>query len=249
MFSGMNMLNTMANNSYYNPLAFNNNPYNFGLNSLNKTNFNSNLSYQNFYNNSYNNYSDIYTRDLGNVSNPYDVEYSDKTHTNIGLTEAERKATDDGETIDKGLQKLNSSDKKFKYAGSDATDEEKKSALLKYSKSYVAFIDTDADDLISEDEFVEHEQESSTSRNDKALRAAYRQFDLNGDGLDASEFAALLRTYDRNNDGTITSEEFKDANRASISGIQYTAKGDEDKDRFRTKLINNYRKLFGDDSI
>ena len=180
------------------------------------------------------------------IDDDAEVTYTVKGGEQAELTAAEKAATADGEALDTAL----SSNKKFKYAESTATAEERDAALEKYAKSYVAYIDKESnsdDGLIDEDEFVEHEADG-TNMSEVAARRAFKQFDLNNDGhLDWKEYAALLRTYDSNHDGVISTDEKRSANQSSASGITNALQADdEDKDRFRKLLERNYNKLFGD---
>ena len=246
MFGGINMLNNMYSmTNPYLTIAGLQGASNYGyMNAMMaRQNMYTNPMYQNYYNQSYQNYSNTYlNNNQAGINDPdAEVEYTAKDNTEVALTEEEMQNTDEGYKMDTAFNNK----KSFKYAEKNATNEEMKAGLEKYAKSYVAYVDTnegDNDGLISEDEFVEHESIGSDIETTKKV---FKQFDLNNSGnLDWKEYAAIMKTYDANDDGTITAEELKTANESSELGINNAIRREDgDKDRFRNKIFNSSKEL------
>lgn len=246
MFGGMSMLNSMYGmTNPYLTMAGLQSASNYGLMSAAtaRQNMFANPLYQSYYNQSFQKYQTMFNSQQSGKNYDADVDYTSNGKDEAKLSEAELNNTKKGEEMDTAFNKKNF--KKFEYADSKASDEEKETALKEYAKSYVAYVDKeggDGDGLISEDEFVEHEAVASTG-SDTSLRKAFKQFDLNNDEqLDWKEYAALMRTYDRNSDGTITAEEVSKAKLASDNGLSRALRQeDAEKDIFRQKLEGNYK--------
>lgn len=253
MFGGMNMLNNMYSmTNPYLTMAGLSGASNYGfLNSMMArqnmyTNPMNNPMYQNYYNQAYQNYSNTYlNNNQTGINDPnVEVDYTAKGNEEVTLTDEEMENIDDGKKMDTAFNNK----KSFKYAEKNVTSDEMKAGLEKYAKSYVAHVEDevgdDKDGKISEDEFVSKEI-NTTGSNETAVRKVFKQFDLNNSGhLDWQEYASVLKTYDQNDDGTITADEYKKANENSETGINSAIRREDgDKDRFRNQIFNSSREL------
>merc|ERR1719443_782770 len=93
--------------------------------------------------------------------------------------------------------------------------------VKKWAESVFDSVDTDGSQEIDYTEWVAAAIHESTCRSEQTLLAAFRVFDIDGDGtIDEKEFArvlaqtpqdiaSLLPQYDTNGDGVIDFEEFK----------------------------------------
>ena len=248
-FGGMNMFNNMYSmTNPYLTMAGLQGASNYGfMNAMMSkqnmyTNPMNNPMYQSFYNQSYQKYYSQLSNNQTGINDPnVEVDYTAKGNEEVALTDEEMKNTDDGDKMDTAFNNK----KSFKYAEKNATADEMKAGLEKYAKSYVAYVDTkegDSDGLISEDEFVEHE---ATGSDIETTKKVFKQFDLNNSGnLDWQEYAAIMKTYDTDKDGTISATELKDAIKMSKDGIASAIRRENgDKDVFRNRAGNKLNEL------